>query len=89
MNIAIGILVGGIVGWAGYSYLKFNASRGLIISIVIGMAAGFLGGEVIAPMLGAAAVTAGDFNPLSVFVAFASSAACLIIGNMVYNRFGV
>jgi len=89
MNVAMGILVGGIVGWAGFSYLKFNASRGMMISIVIGMAAGFLGGELIAPLLGAAAVTPGDFNPLSVFVAFASAAACLIIGNMVYNRFGV
>lgn len=89
MNIAIGILVGGIVGWAGFSYLKFNASRGMMLSLVIGMTAGLLGGEVIAPMLGAAAVAAGDFNPLSAFVAFASSAACLIIGNMVYNRFGI
>ena len=89
MNIAIGIFVGAIAGWIGFSFLKFNARRGMVISIVIGMAAGFVGGELLAPMLGAAAVNPGDFNPLSIFVAFASAAACLTVGNMIYNRFGV
>ncbi len=38
MNIATWILVGGIIGWIGFSYLNFNVKRGMIISVVIGMA---------------------------------------------------
>lgn len=89
MNIATWILAGGIIGWAGFSFLQFNLKRGMIASILIGMAGGFLGGGWLAPMLSAAMATHGDFNPLSLFTAFASAAGCVIVGDMIYNRFGV
>lgn len=89
MNAAMWILVGGLVGWIGFSYLKFNAKRGMLVSIIIGMAAGLFGGYVLPPMLGAAAIDPGHFNPLSLFTAFATAAGCLIISNMIYDRFGV
>lgn len=89
MNIATWILAGGIIGWIGFSYLKFNAGRGMIISVIIGMAAAVLGGDVLAPLLSADMASPGDFNPLSLFTAVASAAGCLIIGDMIYSRFGV
>jgi len=89
MNIATWILAGGIIGWIGFSFLKFNLKRGMVVSIVIGMAGGFVGGDLLAPMLSAAMATHGDFNPLSLFTAFASAAGCVIVGDMIYNRFGV
>lgn len=89
MNIAMWVLVGGIIGWIGFSYLNFNVKRGMIISVVIGMAGAFLGGGVLAPMLSAAMANPGDFNPLSLFTAFAGAAGCLIVGDMIYRRFGV
>lgn len=89
MNVAMWILAGGVVGWIGYSRFRLNAKRGLAVSIVAGAAAGYLGGSVLAPMLSAAMAVAGDFNPLSLFTAFASAAACLVASDMIDNRFGV
>lgn len=89
MNVATWVLLGGIIGWIGFSYLKFNARRGVIVSVVIGVGGAFLGGHVLAPMLSAAMASPGDFNPLSLFTAFAGAAACLIVGDMIYRRFGV
>ena len=89
MNVATWILAGGLIGWIAFSYLKFNAGRGMIISVIIGMAGAVLGGDVLAPLLSAAMASPGDFNPLSLFTAVASAAGCLIIGDMVYKRFGV
>ncbi|OGA54048.1 MAG: hypothetical protein A3G24_00055 [Betaproteobacteria bacterium RIFCSPLOWO2_12_FULL_62_13] len=89
MNVTTWILAGGVSGWIGFSYLRFNAKRGLAISIIIGMAGGLLGGAWLAPLLGAVPVNPGDFNPLSLFTAFASAFGCLTVTDMIYKRFGV
>ena len=89
MNIVLWILAGGVVGWAGFAYLGFNEMRGMIVSIIIGMAGGFVGGNVLAPMLTAVAAVPGDFSLNALIVALASAAACLGIANTVHNRFGV
>ncbi|HET9404001.1 MAG TPA: hypothetical protein VFO57_05435 [Burkholderiales bacterium] len=89
MNIATWILAGGIIGWIGFSLLKFNLKRGMIVSILIGMAGGYLGGSLLAPMLSAALTTHGDFSPLSLFTAFACAAGFVIVSDMFYKRFGM
>ena len=89
-NLVMWALAGGTAGWIGYSYMKLNERRGMAISIVIGMVGGFLGGELLAPMLfGAASVgNAADFNPFTLFIALASAAAILIVSSMIHKRFG-
>ena len=47
------------------------------------------GGNVLAPMLGAVTDTPNDFSVFSMMVALASAAACLAIGNLLSNRYGV
>jgi uncharacterized membrane protein YeaQ/YmgE (transglycosylase-associated protein family) len=89
MNIATWILAGGIIGWIAFSLLKFNAGRGMIISVIIGVAGAVAGGDLLAPLLSTAIASPGDFNPLSLFTAAASAAGCLIVGDMVHSRFGV
>lgn len=89
MEFAALVLAGGFIGLAGFSWFKLNAARGLMVSIVIGAAAGVFGGAVLAPMLGATMLNPGDFNPLVMFMAVVSAVACLTIGNMIHNRFGV
>ena len=88
MNIAIWILAGGMLGWVGYAHLKANEERGLISSIIIGMVGGFFGGNVLAPMLGAATDAPNIFSPFALFVAAASAVACLAIGNLLSKRYG-
>ena len=88
-NIILWIIAGGVAGWIGFSFVKLNEQRGLMISIVIGMFGGFIGGKHLAPMLGAApAVNPGDFSPFPLFVALASAAAVLVISSMIHKRFG-
>ena len=89
MDIVLWILAGGVIGWAGIAYLGFNEMRGMIVSIIIGMAGGLVGGKVLAPMLGGAAAVSGDFSLHALMAAFASAAACLAIANTVHHRFGV
>ena len=89
-NIMLWALAGGIAGWIGYVFMKFNRERGLMISLLIGMVGGYVGGSVLAPMFGAGVtVSPSDFNPFPLFIAFASAAGCLTISNMISKRFGV
>jgi len=87
-DIAMWVAVGALAAWIGFAFLKLNAARGLAISVMIGVAGAVFGGYLIGPLL-ASTVHPGDFNPLSLFIAFASAAGCVIISNMVYRRFGV
>jgi uncharacterized membrane protein YeaQ/YmgE (transglycosylase-associated protein family) len=89
MNIAIWVLAGGMLGWIGYTFLNFNEERGMVISIIIGAVGGFFGGNVLAPMLGAAADVQNTFSMFSLIVASASAAGCLAIGNLLSIRYGV
>jgi len=89
MNIVMWILAGGILGWAGYSFLHFNEERGVTVSIIIGAFGGFLGGTMIAPMFTGAAAVPGDFSLPALFFAAAVAAAFLAAGNLVYDRWGM
>jgi uncharacterized membrane protein YeaQ/YmgE (transglycosylase-associated protein family) len=89
MNIAMWVLAGGALGWIGFAYLKASKDLGLGLSVIIGALGGFLGGNVLAPMLGAVTDTPNVFNLFSTVVALGSAAVCLFIGNMLSRRFGV
>lgn len=89
MNVVLWILAEGVVGWAGFAYLGFNEARGKAVSMVIGVAGGFLGGNMLAPMFGAAAEGAGEFSMAALAVALASAAACTAVASTVHSRFGV
>jgi uncharacterized membrane protein YeaQ/YmgE (transglycosylase-associated protein family) len=89
MDIVTWMLIGAIVGWAGYAYLDFNAERGALVSIVIGALGGFIGGKVIAPMFTAGALAAGDFSAPALLFAAAVAAAFLAAGNLIYKRWRV
>jgi uncharacterized membrane protein YeaQ/YmgE (transglycosylase-associated protein family) len=89
MNIIMWIVAGGAMGWASFVYLRFNDNRGMIVSVIIGMAGGLLGGKVIAPMFGAGAAVPGDFSLSVLVVALACAAAFLYIADKIEERFGM
>jgi len=89
MNIAMWLVAGGALGWFGFAYLAVNRDLGLATAVVIGAVGGFFGGNVLAPMLGAATDTPNVFNVFSMTVALASAAGCLAIVNLLSRRFGV
>jgi uncharacterized membrane protein YeaQ/YmgE (transglycosylase-associated protein family) len=88
VNIAAWLLAGAVAAWFACSLLKFNVRLGLRLSLVIGASGGVLGGAFLGPLLGAAAVNPGDFNPPAFFAAIATGMASVIVSDMIENRFG-
>jgi len=86
MDLFVWILVGSLVGWVGYARFNFNEGRGRNVSIILG-ALGALIGAKIAPMF--VAMPAGEFNAPGVFIAAGAATVVLVLGNLVYERWGV
>jgi uncharacterized membrane protein YeaQ/YmgE (transglycosylase-associated protein family) len=89
MELVLWIAVGGALGWVAMTYLGVNRERGALVSMIIGAIGGVIGGKLVAPMLEAGAAVPGEFSMAALLIVLASSAACLTLGNMVHNRFGV
>ncbi len=52
MHIIIWLIIGGIIGWLASIVMKTNAQQGLILNIVVGIVGSWLGGWLIAPVIG-------------------------------------
>ena len=89
MNIAMWVLAGGILGWAGFTYFGFNTGRNVVVATLIGAAGGFVGGSFIAPMFLAAAAAPAAFSMPALFFAAAVAAGFVFLGNLVADRWGV
>jgi len=89
MNIAMWVLAGGILGWAGFTYLGFNENRNVLVASIIGAAGGFVGGCLIAPMFLAVATAPAAFSMPALFFAAAVATGFLFVGNLVSDRWGV
>jgi len=89
MNIAMWVLAGGILGWAGFTYFGFNKERSVVVASLIGAAGGFVGGSLIAPMFLAAATAPAAFSMPALFFAAAVAAGFVFVGNLVSDRWGV
>lgn len=88
MQTLLWILAGGLIGWTSCAYIGYNAARGAVVSTLIGAIGALIGAEAIAPMF-LAAPTPGEWNlPLAVFAA-AAAAACLVLSDMLHQRWGV
>lgn len=88
MNIMLWIVAGGLLGWAGFSIVRANRARGLLLSIIIGIAGAFTGGDVLAPLLGAVEIQ-NVLNPFSLVVALATATAFLAISDLLSRRYQV
>jgi uncharacterized membrane protein YeaQ/YmgE (transglycosylase-associated protein family) len=87
MNLMLWLVAGGFAGWVGLRFIGANASRSLSTSMVIGICGAYLGGSVLAPMLGDIAPSSDAFGPVALTMALASAAVCLTVGDMIFRRF--
>ena len=83
------VVVGGLVGWIAYSLLNMSEGRGQVISLIIGAMGGVLGGQLVAPMLIGGSAVPGAFSVPTLAIAGLVAAALLVVGNLVYNKWGV
>lgn len=89
MELVIWVAAGAALGWLAISKLGLNEDRGMMVSMIIGIAGGLAGGKILAPMFGAVAAVPGEFSGATMFVVLATAGACLALGNLVQNRFGI
>ena len=89
MDIAMWVLAGGAVGWVGCTYLGFNEDRGTMLSVIIGMAGGFAGGKVVAPLFLDVSATPGAFSTPPLLFAVVVAAGFIFVGDQLYKRWGV
>jgi uncharacterized membrane protein YeaQ/YmgE (transglycosylase-associated protein family) len=89
MNMVLWLLGGSVVAWFAFSRFDHNRHRGLPVAILVGAAGAYFGGSVLAPILGSGPDGTGDFRPLAFLVATLCAAACLLLSDMLYERFGV
>ena len=89
MEMIFCILAGGALGWIACSYLRFNAERGVLVSVLIGAVGGLIGGKALAPMFTAAtAAPAVGVSPDALLFAAAAAIVCLFAGDRL-QRWGV
>ena len=89
MELVLWLVAGAALGWMGIEFVGMNKDRGTIVSIVIGAIGAVIGGKLVAPMVGAIAAAPGEFSLPALIVVMASSAALVVFGNLVHNRYGV
>ena len=89
MNIIMWMVAGAAIGWAAYAVMHFNEDRGMVVSVVIGLLGGVVGGKLVAPMFGVVASIPEAFSVVALVCALGSAAVILFIGDQMHARFGV
>jgi uncharacterized membrane protein YeaQ/YmgE (transglycosylase-associated protein family) len=89
MELVLWVAAGAALGWLAITKFGLNEDRGTLVSMIIGTAGGVAGGKLVAPMFGAVAAVPGELSIAALFVVMATAVACLALGNLVQNRFGV
>ncbi len=82
MNLILIIIVGGILGWLASKVMRTDAQQGIFLNIVVGIVGALLGGFLISPLLGAAPITSGSFDIMSLIVSFIGALILLAIINL-------
>ena len=82
MSFIIWLIVGGIIGWLASLIMKTDAQQGLILNIVVGIVGSFLGGWLIAPLLGTGTVNSGDFSIMGLLASLIGAIILLAIVNL-------
>ncbi|MDI1252372.1 GlsB/YeaQ/YmgE family stress response membrane protein [Thermomonas sp.] len=52
MGFIIWLIIGGIIGWLASIVMKTDGQQGIILNVVVGIVGSYLGGWLIAPLIG-------------------------------------
>ena len=83
MNFIIWLVVGGVIGWVASMLMRTDGQQGVILNIVVGIVGAFLGGLLLAPMLGSGTINQNDFSVGSLAVSLLGAVILLAIVNLV------
>lgn len=82
MNFIIWLIVGGIIGWVASLIMKRDAQQGIILNVIVGIIGSFLGGFLIAPLLGSGTANSGDFSIMGLLASLIGAVILLAIVNL-------
>jgi uncharacterized membrane protein YeaQ/YmgE (transglycosylase-associated protein family) len=82
MNFIIWLIVGGIIGWLASMIMKTDAQQGIILNVVVGIVGAFLGGWLIAPLLGTGTINSGNFSIMGLLASLIGAVILLAIVNL-------
>lgn len=82
MNIIIWLIVGGIIGWLASIIMKRDGQQGILLNVVVGIVGSFLGGYLLAPMLGSGTANTGDFSIPGLVASLGGAVILLLLINL-------
>ncbi len=82
MNFIIWLIVGGIIGWLASIIMKRDGQQGILLNIIVGIVGSFLGGWLIAPLLGSGTANTGDFSVMGLLASLIGAVILLAIVNL-------
>jgi uncharacterized membrane protein YeaQ/YmgE (transglycosylase-associated protein family) len=83
MNFLVWLIVGGLIGWVASMIMRTDAQQGVILNVVVGIVGAFLGGFLLAPMLGTGTINSNDFSVAGLGVSLLGAIILLAIVNLV------
>jgi len=82
INFIVWIIVGAIIGWVASMIMRTNSQQGPLIDIIVGIVGAFLGGLLIAPLIGGGSINQGDFSISGLLVSLLGAIILLAIVNL-------
>jgi uncharacterized membrane protein YeaQ/YmgE (transglycosylase-associated protein family) len=86
MSFIIWLIVGGLIGWVASMIMGTNDNQGKLLNMIVGIVGAFLGGLVIAPLLGTGTINDYDFSIGSLLTSLLGAVVLLAIVNMFRRR---
>ena len=81
MNFLIWLIVGGVVGWLASLVMRTDAQQGILLNVVVGIIGAFIGGWLIAPLIGGS-TGSGGFDIMGFIAALIGAIILLAIVNL-------
>ena len=81
LSFIIWLIVGGIIGWLASLIMKTDAQQGSLLNVVVGIIGAFIGGWLIAPLIGGSTGT-GGFDIMGFIAALIGAIILLAIVNL-------
>ena len=81
LSFIIWLIVGGIIGWLASLIMKTDAQQGILLNVVVGIIGAFIGGWLIAPLIGGS-TGAGGFDIMGLIAALIGAIILLAIVNL-------
>ncbi len=82
MNFIIWLVVGGIIGWIASLIMKTDGQQGILLNVIVGIIGSFIGGWLIAPLLGSGTANSGDFSIPGLIASLIGALILLAIVNL-------